>query len=219
MQRQFLTTSHQQPDTRAERGPPWKGQTLLRALLSTMLCGTQYPSGQFRSAVPRVSPPNLLVLRSMFTGGYGTSSRKAQHCAGTVQQQPNHWSETDTLCVTNAQPSATPATGKEGNSIASSPSLVGSRTGPAPQLPHPLPPGGSPAPHPGEFDLGDSRQLSLGMSNVVLVKRKEHLEGYVFCCFSSCRSAEKIAKSSWNQIAVLDFCAKSLWLRAVTWRH
>ena len=53
-------------------------------MLSMMSYGMEYPFGQLGSAVPAVSPPNLLCTSSLFTGRVGWEAEKAltlcKHC-------------------------------------------------------------------------------------------------------------------------------------------
>lgn len=72
------------------------------------------------SAVPDVSPCNILSYPSLLTGGK-QGGRKPWCCASTVQQKPKHWCITCTVSATNPKHSITEVSVMKTNS---SPSRV-----------------------------------------------------------------------------------------------
>jgi len=79
MQRHSLTTSHQQTaaQTILKQRPPWKNSPLPVLLPSGTLYGMEHPFGQFGSAVPVLSPLNLLPTPKLLPEGTERETEKA----------------------------------------------------------------------------------------------------------------------------------------------
>jgi len=69
----------------------------------------EYPSGQFWSAVPAISPPlqaSCPPLALLITGAE-QETEKALVLCNTVQQELTHWCAINTVLVTNPKQSTT----------------------------------------------------------------------------------------------------------------
>lgn len=94
MQRQSLTTSHQQTNVQlvSEQQLLWKKYLPVLLLSMTFygmeyfLHGMEYPFGQLRSTVPAVSSSKLFPTSSLLAEVHREKDRWPWHCASTVQQ-------------------------------------------------------------------------------------------------------------------------------------
>ena len=72
-------------------------------LLSRILYSTGYSCGQCGSAVPAMSPRNLLPTPILLAFMGKGVERKPWCCASPVQQQPNQWCVTNTVLATTGK--------------------------------------------------------------------------------------------------------------------